>query len=202
VLAFERAAELYRSCVELCSQDSPDLLELWQKLALALAHCGRGRQAAAAYLEAAKHADGMRRVQLERSAASHLLRCGAFEAGEALLHKVLSELKIETPTSTAGLIAAIGWERARLALRSLDFEPRSVAEIPPEQYFVGHLCGTLSIELQPYDPLRAALFQARSLRMALDGHVPELLARAASLAEAYPSPLLYGNICSARAVCR
>ena len=64
--------------------------------------------------------------------------------------------------------------------------------------------------------------------MALDGHVPELLARAlcaaatmavvtggkggleraqellaraASLAEAYPSPLLYGNICSARAVC-
>jgi eukaryotic-like serine/threonine-protein kinase len=229
-LAFERAAQLYQDCTALCPDPSPECLELWKKLAQALAHAGRGRQAAAAYHEAAQRASGTTRLQLERRSASHLLRSGAYVEGEALIQKVLAELKLSTPSSTAGLISAIAWERGRLALRSLDIDlaARKSAKLDPEQLYLGELCGTLSIELQPYDPLRAALFQARSLRMALDFGTPELnaralcvaatmaavsggtrgftrarelLDRAAKIELTYRSPLVFGNIASARAVC-
>jgi eukaryotic-like serine/threonine-protein kinase len=229
-LAFERAAQLYQVCVELSDSASAESLELWQKLANALAHAGRGRQAAAAYHEAAQRASGMLRLALERKSASHLLRTGAFTEGEALIQKVLAELDLSTPTSTVGLIAAIGWERGRLALRKVDGEAaaRRPANADAQLRFEGELCGTLSIELQPYDPLRGALFQARSLRLALDYGTPELIARAlcvaatmaavsggdkgfvraqallgkaSKLEQAKPSPLVFGNIASARAVC-
>lgn len=226
-LAFERAAQLYQACLELCADPSPECLELWQKLALALAHAGRGRQAATAYHEAAQRASGMLRLKLERHSASHLLRSGAFREGEALIEKVLKELKLGTPSTSAGLIAAIAWERARLSLRNMHREPRVDARMDPETLWKGELLGNLSIELQPYDPLRGALFQARALRLALDYGTPELLARAlclsatmaivtggdkgaeradALLARAtelekrHPSRLVYGNICSAGAV--
>jgi serine/threonine protein kinase/tetratricopeptide (TPR) repeat protein len=229
-LAFERAAQLYQACLDLCEDGSPECLELWQKLALAFAHAGRGRQAAAAYHEAAERSSGLPRIKLERASASHLLRSGAFVEGEALIQKVLAAAKLSTPRSAAGLIAAIVWERTRLALRSVDaaIAANRAADESSRLLFEGELCGTLSIELQPYDPLRGALFQARSLRMALDYGTPaliaralcvaatmatvtggaagfaraqKLLARATELERARPSALVYGNIASARAVC-
>jgi len=93
-LAFERAAQLYRACVALCPDGSAQSSELWQSLAVALAHSGNGRQAAAAYLEAAQRAEGERALQLERSAASHLLRSGSFEEGELLVNKDLAALRL------------------------------------------------------------------------------------------------------------
>lgn len=229
-LAFERAAQLYQACLELCDDPSPESLELWQKLGLALGHAGRGRPAAAAYYAAAQRATGTLKLSLERSAASHYLRTGAFVEGEALIEKVLADLKCTTPTSVAGLLAAIGWERMRLSLRRLDADGagRHIREADAHTLFIGELFGTLSIELQPYDPLRAALFQARSLRLALDYGTPPLiaralcvaatmaavsggpkdfrraqmlLARAARLEQKHRSPLVYSNIASASAVC-
>lgn len=227
-LAFEHAAELYRSCLKLSSEDSPELLELWQKLAVALGHAGHGKPAAAAYVEAAKRSDGVVALQFQRRAASHLLRSGHFEEGEALVGKVLKALKLETPQSNFGLLLAIGWERLRLAWRGLKWTERHYDEIPLAFRFGGVLCGELSIELQPYAPLRAALFQARSLRIALDAGIPHYIARALCVAATvasmpgtrkgtqraamlldlatnierkHPSTLVRGNISSARAVC-
>ena len=227
-LAFEHAAEIYRACLKFCPDPSTDSRDLWQKLALALAHSGHGRQAAAAYLEAARRAQGERALQLERCAASHLLRSGSFEEGEALVHKVLEAFGLGTAQSQVGLIAAIAWERSRLALRGMRFSPRRLEDIPFRVRYGGELCGTLSIELQSYDPLRAALFQARSLRMALDPESPSMSParsvsrrrwlpsraagsgrprlkrcspRASELEQGLPRPLVRGNICSARAVC-
>jgi len=229
-LAFERAAQLYQACLELSVDGSPECLELWQKLALAFAHAGRGRQAAAAYHEAAERSSGLQRLKLERASASHLLRSGAFIEGEALIQKVLAEAKLSTPRSAAGLLGAIAWERGRLALRSVDagIAANRSGAANARLLFDGELCGTLSIELQPYDPLRGALFQARSLRLAVDYGPPELIARALCVAatmatvtggaggfaraqtllarateveRARPSALVYGNIASARAVC-
>ncbi len=227
-LAFDHAAQLYRACLESCPDPSDACLELWQKLAVALAHAGHGRQAALAYLEAARRTEGERAIMLERSAASHLLRSGRFEEGEALVQRVLEALNLETPQTLAGLLAAIAWERAQLAVRGLRFTPRPDTGIPFWRRYGGYLCGELSIEIQPYDHVRAALFQARSLRMALDSGVPELIARAlcvaatmasvsggkrgaergralldraTELAREFSSPLVEGNISSARAVC-
>jgi hypothetical protein len=181
-LAFEFAAEIYRTCLDLDVHDARELCTLWQKLARALAHSGHGYQAANAYLEAAKRAEGSEALQLKRRAASHLLRSGRFEAGEALISEVLQALQIAIPSSTAGLIAAIAWERTRAAVRGLRFTPHALEDSPFEVLYAAEVCATLSVETQIYAPLRAALLQARSLRVALDHGTPELFARALCVA--------------------
>jgi hypothetical protein len=227
-LAFEHAAELYGACLELPSDTAHERCALLQKFAHATAQAGRGLQAAEAYLEAARRSEGLAAIKLERQAASHYLRSGHFEQGEALVQKVLAAVEIEVPQSSSGLIAAIAWERTRLAIRGLRFTPRDLASVSPAVRFAGELCGTLSIETQIYDPLRAALFQARSLRLALESGVSEfvarglcvaatmaassggasgsvratqLLDRAQAIASSLDSTLVNGNICSARAIC-
>jgi hypothetical protein len=170
-LAFERAAELYERCIGLtpATQTQP----LWSKLALALVRCGRGTKAADAYLEAAKLATPAEAVVLTQLAASHFLRSGRFEQGEALVRQVLKEMNISVPESDAGLMAAIAWERARIKLRGIEYVPRrdAPASLLAKYDVFDALCATL----QQYDPLRAALFQVRGLRCALEAGEPRRL---------------------------
>lgn len=227
-LAFERAAELYERCVALSDTSAADSGALQERLAQAYARAGHGAKAALTYQQAAHSAEGRHRSQLERAAASHLLCTGRFDEGEALLRKVLTELGLDAPSSEAGLYAALAWERLRLSVRGLDYTPRSRSEVSDEVYYRAELCGLVSIETASYDPLRAALFQARCLRMSLDAGEPtgvarslcaaatlacvsgserairraeELLARAEAISQSYESSLLQTNLVSARAMC-
>jgi hypothetical protein len=127
-----------------------------------------------------------------------------------------------------GLLAAIAWERTKLAIRGLRFTERDPKAAPSDLRYIGELYGTLSIETQIYDPVRAALLQTRTMRMALDSGVRELIARALcvaatmaassgeergaakadeylgraeQLASTLGSTLVNGNISSARTVC-
>jgi eukaryotic-like serine/threonine-protein kinase len=228
MLAFERAAELYERCLELSPDPSASDGELWRKLALAYSYAGHGSKAAAAYLKAAEHASAEQALLCERAAASQLLCSGNFEAGEALLLRVLERLDLSPPTSEAGQYAALGWERTRMALRGLSYKPRTRAELPFIAIFSTEMCGMLSMETAAYDPLRAALFQARSLRMVLELGEPEgvaralcaaatmtsvaasesarrqadeLLGKAEAISATLNSPLLRTNLLSARAIC-
>lgn len=176
-LAFEREAELYARCLSL-ADDAGDTASLWSKLALALARCRRGAQAADAYIEAAARADAAERVPLLQLAASHCLRTGRFDEGERLVQQVLAAQHVEVPQSEAGLYAAIAWERIRLALRGTGFTPRSRAELDPEALRRPELYGTLAVETQFYAPLRAALFQTRCERLAFQLGEPIGIARA------------------------
>ena len=176
-LAFERAAELYERCIELSGGHAAHSGTLREKLAQAYGRAGHGVKAAAAYQLAAQHTQGSQRYQLERAAASHLLCSGRFDEGEALLRKVLTELHLDAPSSEVGLYAALAWEHARISLRGLEFTPPAHSERSDSRYKTA-LCGLISIETAAYDPLRAALFQARNLRMALDAGEPEDVARA------------------------
>lgn len=173
-MAFERAADLYRACLQLMEEDAPaeQRSALQLNLAAALGNASHGARAAQVYLEAAGRESSERSVELMRLAATHLLRTGHFQEGKALVDKVLAALKIDVPHTELGLYAAIGWERTRLALRGMNFTPRAMEEIPPELIAKGVTYASLSIELQAFDPLRAALFQARCLRIALDAGYP------------------------------
>ncbi|HET8939432.1 MAG TPA: AAA family ATPase, partial [Polyangiales bacterium] len=180
-LAFERAAELYARCLRL--HDARDATrDLWVKLAVSLARCRRGAEAAEAYLQAAEVADPAQKPGLLRFAASHLLRSGRFEEGERLVVRVLDLLGIDVPSSELGLIAAIGWERGRVALRGYGVKPHKDREASKRLIEEGELFGTLSVETQLYAPLRAAWFQARSMRLALESGDPAYIARALCLA--------------------
>ena len=178
-LAFERAAELYSKCLVLFNGEL-EQYELWKKLATAEAQCRRGYAAARAYAHAAQHAPAAQRSQLLQLAASHLVRSGRFAEGERVVQQVLETEKLPVPKTHAGLLAAIAWERGRIALRSFDVPAR-----PEPSNELAHdalLYGTLSVETQMYAPLRSALFQARALRLALDYGTSTQVARAMCLA--------------------
>ena len=227
-LAFERAADLYRDCLQRGERSAAESGALWQKLGDALAACGRGARAAEAYMEAAQHADPELATELTQKSATHLIRTGRFEQGEALVRNVLAALRISVPQSQSGLMAAIAWERGRLALRGVEFTRRDEASIDKARLREAQTYATLSIYTQAYDPLRAALFEARSLRIALElgaaadvGHAlcaaatlrgvsgteragreaEQLLARAEQLAEELSDPLLLARVQSSRAMC-
>jgi eukaryotic-like serine/threonine-protein kinase len=228
MLAFERAAELYERCLKLAPKPGANDGELWQKLALAYSYAGHGSKAANVYLQAARHVSAEQALRFERAAASQLICSGRFDEGEALLLRVLERLGESAPASEAGLYAALAWERARAAVRGMAYTPRTRADVPPQQIFSAELLGLASMETASYDPLRAALFQARSLRRALElgehegvgralcaaatiasveaserakQHSEALLARAESISSTLDSSLLRTNIVSARGIC-
>jgi hypothetical protein len=162
-LAFERAAELYKRCLEL-DDVVQNRGELLRKLADALGWCGRGGMAADAYLEAAKLSNADDALPPMRLATSHLLRSGRFEEGEAMLQRVLEAMDLTVPKTDRGLMAAIVWERCRGAMRGLRYTPRSEAEIPAALLARIDAYDALRHETVAIDPLRAALFFARELR--------------------------------------
>jgi eukaryotic-like serine/threonine-protein kinase len=180
-LAFERAADLYQVCLKLTEADAVSG-ELWHKYALALARCRRGRQAAHAYLQAAERAKEPEALPLIRLAAMHLLRSGEFERGESLVDKVLAAHDESVPASDGGIVAALAWERGRLALRAGRYTARVEAAVPGELRERVDLFATLTVDTIAYDPLRAALFQARCMRLALLAGDPTSVARAYCLA--------------------
>jgi hypothetical protein len=181
-LAFERAAELYDTCIQLSNDPGANGGELWSKFALALACCGRGARAADAYLEAAKHASGDAALTFTRFAASHLLRSGRFDEGELQVRRVLGAMNISVPETERAMIAALLWENGRLKLRGTGFVPRKEQDLPANLLAQLDMLDALSIETQSYDPLRSALFSARGLRLALDAGEPTRVVRALSSA--------------------
>jgi hypothetical protein len=226
-LAFERAAELYARCVQLADSEHRSAL-LWKELAVAHARCSRGIQAADAYLKASAGMQRTDRAALVQLAASHLVRSGRFDEGERLVQQVMADLRIRVPTSDIGLYAAIGLERARIAVLERVVKPRKDVVLPPAELQIGMFYGLLALDTQCYMPLRATLFQTRATRLCFqhgesqttaraycmnavlstlsaDGaaasRVHEMLARAEALIDREANPDTAAELYAARATC-
>jgi eukaryotic-like serine/threonine-protein kinase len=177
-LAFERAAELYTRCLELCPDEPRQREALWKKLGLVLAYAGRGLRAAEALLEAARLCENAgEAIQLKQMAASHFMRSGRYEQGDALFDEVIAAASIRAPRAEGKLVAALVWERARLAMRGLSFQARSADQISPAVLKRIDLLEDLRIATMNHDALRSALFSTQSLRLALDAGEPLRIAR-------------------------
>jgi hypothetical protein len=129
-------------------------------------------------LKASEYAAEARRVPLLQHAASHLLRSGRYDEGEELVQRVLRALDVELPTTRTGYFTAIAWEYARYSLISGTVKPRPPSAVLPEEALRSQYYAMLAIETQAYAPLRAALFQMRSLRLAYQCGEPMTVARA------------------------
>jgi eukaryotic-like serine/threonine-protein kinase len=176
-LAFERAAELYGRCIELVGVAEEARNNLRMRYAECLARGGHGVRAADVYLEMAETVEPSLALRCRRLAASHLLRVGQLERGSAIARDVVKALGVSWPEGDAGLVAALVWERTRLGMRGLELAPR-IEPLAPEVVEAIELYATLAIEYQPFQPLRAALFQCRMLRAALEAGEPQRAARA------------------------
>ena len=185
-LAFDRAAALYESALDLHARTSDLTLEpsrqtLRVQRADALRNAGRGVDAAAAYLEAADSASPHRSRELRRLGAEQLLFSGHVDDGRVVLRSILEDLGIRLPEHPVLTLAEFLARRAQVKLRGLGYRERSRTEISDDDIFRIDVCWSISIGLAMIDPVRGGIFQARHLLMALDAGEISRIARAVAV---------------------
>ena len=180
VLAFDRAAALYRHALDLQPQ-SPHRIEWITALAAALENAGRPAEAAEAYLDAAKDAHHARRVEWLRKAAELLLNGGHIDRGLEIIHAVLPAVGMRLAPGPRSALASILVRRAQLAWRGLEFKTRDASEIPPDDLLRIDTCWSITTGLAMVDNIRASAFHIRQLVIALETGEPYRVARALAL---------------------
>ncbi len=181
-LAFDRAAELYTRSLALHPQDS---VELYTALADTLADAGRGRNAADAYLTAAKLSEGDDRLECERRAADQLLRVGYIEEGIATLDRVLRHVGATMPRSRRRALASVVWGRLKLKLRGTRWRETAAQDVAQEDKRRLEVFQAVAKSLAVVDTVRGADFQSRGLLLALRVGERTRVARALALEGGY-----------------
>ena len=178
-LAFERAARLYRLALDLLADggNSRERYRLRLKLGETLAHAGRGREAADAFLQAVSHSGTVNPFDAQRHAAEKLLISGHIDRGMAILRHVLRTLGMRLEQRSWRVLADLWWHRLRLRLRGLDFVERSVADCDPQALQRIDACWSVAVGLCLVDILPASQFHARHLLLALEAGDPERVGR-------------------------
>jgi tetratricopeptide (TPR) repeat protein len=180
-LAFEHAARLYRTALELGRADDPHVGQLRTRLGDALANAGRGKQAAEAYLAAAA-SDGLAdTLDIQRRAAMQYLISGHLEEGLDVLRSVLSAVGMTLPSTPRRAICSLLFRRLQLRLRGLGFRQRDASEIAPDALTRIDVCWSAALGLSVVDFLRGAYFNTRALLLALDSGEPHRLCRALAI---------------------
>ena len=174
-LAFDRAAQHYRTALSLGRFDEDRVEALQLGLADALAHSGRGGEAARLYLEAAEAGAGR---QLRRRAVEQLVDTGHVDEAKRHLSGLLEEIgmTLPDPAQAAWTLTA---QRAWLAWRGSRPAPkRAVGE---DERFAADLCWSVARAFLHFDPVVGALFHTRALQIALSTGDPWLVVRSWTL---------------------
>jgi serine/threonine protein kinase len=174
-LAFDRAARLYATALELGGRGDRDLLI---RHADALANAGRGVEAAEAYLEAAVGADPALAIDLRRRASEGFLRSGHVDRGLDTVRGVLREVGISLPKTPTRALLALLWQRARLRLGGLRYRPREPAALPAGEATRIDVVRSAAMSLGLIDTLRGTDFQSRNVILSLRSGVSRRIALA------------------------
>jgi len=176
VLAFERAARLYRVALQLAPPRTSAHRRLQVGLAEALAHSGQGTEAAEAFLVAVRDCDPAEVGSLRRRAVYELFACGHVEEAQQTLEAMMAEVGIPRPRSGWSTLLFLLTERVRFRLRGLGFRRAGPAS--------GALLDLLevlrdaSVILGLRRPMLGAGLHTRYARVALDSGDPVHIALA------------------------
>jgi hypothetical protein len=179
-LAFDRAASFYRSALEL-APEAPVRFEWKQRLAESLTNAGRPPEAAQVYLDASAGADGWRQVDLRRRAAEQFLIGGHIDQGMDVIRTVLRAVHMRLAPSPLAAFVALSWRRARIRRRGLAFVTGEHDRMAVDRLLRIDTCWSVTTGLSMVDNIRAAEFNTRHLRLALEAGDPYRLARALAL---------------------
>ena len=185
-LAFDRAARLWRRCLDLLPPRSSEAVAIRSRLGDALANAGRGPEAANAYLSAA--AEGSENddvVQFYARAAGQLLRSGHVDSSVEVLRRAVAELDLPLPETPRAALLSLIRQRALIRLRGLGFKQRRESEIPERDLTRVDISWALAVGFGLIDVVRGAEFQARHLRLALATGELGRVARALAVEVAY-----------------
>ncbi|HLK92138.1 MAG TPA: protein kinase [Polyangia bacterium] len=181
-LAFDRAIASYTDALALGNWPEEQRREMLVGLGDALSNVGRGADAAANYLAAARGAGPAQAMDLRRRGAEELIRSGHLDEGRAVAEEALRDAGLRFARSPVRALLA---QRAALALRGRRFKRRSAEEIAPRDLARADLCWSISSGLGLMDPVQGAHFQARSLRLALSAGEPSRVCRGIAGEAAY-----------------
>jgi tetratricopeptide (TPR) repeat protein len=177
-LAFDRAATLYRAALEVMPEHTEDRRSARIALADALAHAGRGADAAAEYLVAAEGLAVTDMLALHRLAARHLLQSGHIDEGLAVITTVLRALDLELPSTAQGALWSLVARRAWLSIRGHGWRERHEEDCDPEALAKVDALWSVSTGLSLVDTIRAADFNARHMLAALELGEPSRMVQA------------------------
>ena len=183
-LAFERAARLYRRCLDMIEPGSDEALAVRTQLGDALANAGRGAEAANAYLAAASEAR-TGAVELYARASGQLLRSGHVDSAIETLRRALEGLDLSMPETPRAALVSLLRQRAVIRVRGLGFRERSESENAERALTRVDVSWALAVGFGLIDVIRGAEFQARHLRLALATGELGRIARALSVEVGY-----------------
>ncbi|MEO6324715.1 MAG: protein kinase [Thermoanaerobaculia bacterium] len=184
-LAFDRAARLFRTALELRPASPAEARGLLVKLGDALANAGRGAEAAEAYLRAAEGAQAADNLEYMRRAAEQFLRSGHIDRGLIALRTVLHAVGRKLAESPRKALASLLLQRAWIRLRGLSYVERDPTQIAAEVLTSIDICWSVAMGLGVVDTLRGSEFQARHLLLALKAGEPSRVARAMAIEVGY-----------------
>ena len=168
-LAFARAARWYGLAFELTLEGDPSRTNLRVDLAEALENGGHAYQAAEHYLAAAaEEPDAEAALDLRRRAAGQLLGSAHTEEGLAVLEEVLRAVGLKSPSTMAGAVATLLWDRMALRMRGLDFVERAASEVKRTDLQRIDAVAVAAAGFTRSDFLRGAVFACKELRLALE----------------------------------
>jgi eukaryotic-like serine/threonine-protein kinase len=177
-LAFARQAALYGTVLGLGGLGEDKRGELLAARAEALVYAGRGPEAAETYLQAAVASPPEKAQPLRLRAGEQYLSTGHMEEGLGLMRQVLADTGLRYPESTARSVLWLLWLRLRVRLRPLQPRRALPAGLPPQGNQRLEATYVCSRALSYIDPLRAIVFSARYLLLALESDRPTHLIQA------------------------
>jgi serine/threonine protein kinase len=179
MLAFDRAARLYASCIAL-SEGLTDLRrrELSIRRAEALVNGGRNAEAAASYVEIAERAPSDEALPFKRIAAERYLQAGHLREGLPRLDEALAPLGLSFRPTSPWTLFALLLERVRVRMRGFGYVERAESEIDRATLEKLDVLAAATSALGHLDPVAASKFSSRFVRTALEAGEPRRVARA------------------------
>ena len=165
-LAFDRAAQLYETAVQL--ESTPDgKRELLRALGDCRAASGLAGLAADAYERAAALSEPPQSTRLRHLAAEQLLRGGQITRGLEVIDGVLSQAGLRLAPSPRRALLSASWRLLWLRLHGLKFKERPPSSVSPEDRRLLDVLWSVNIGLSVVDTLRADDFLLRFIKLAM-----------------------------------
>ena len=181
-LAFDHAARLYRTALEL-QPNQPGALQV--RLADSLANAGRGDQAADAYLVALQAAETGQALELRSKAAQQLILAGRFAHGLEETRAVFSMVGIRLPRGPRATLLGLLLRRMWFRLRGLRYRTTRLADVRASDVARLDLCWVFGYVVTGTDSLLGGLMTVRGLLLALRLGEPVRLARSLAIETAW-----------------
>lgn len=167
VLAFDRAARLYREALELGGLDAEAARALTARLGEALAGAGRPAEAARAWLDAAEGAEPARALPWRHRAIDQLLLGGYTREGLEVLGRLMEDVGLRAATTVPGALLGSWMRELVMRARGARFLPRAEGALTEAERLRLDVCWSAALGLSLVDPITAADFRVRYLELAL-----------------------------------